>query len=225
MNITMLSDLQWRFNDFQTQVTLLIRENLKLKLNSDLPFSAPIKFQASKEKNESQWHLFKCILFPIWNKLLWKWERKGSKIFKTTPLTFPATFYPRYWYRILCLRYSFVLIFRHLYKCSTWTTTQLTDSTSFQPASHTRYIYSWYTFVWQLRSILRMRRRENTKIKLCNLCFNVSVFLLAFFFLWLRQFCRQSHFSSTKGVNSGENEFGLLSAKSDSCSLCHVISK
>lgn len=40
-------------------------------------------------------------------------------------------------------------------------------------------IYSWYTFVSlqcfsSERKILKMRRRENTKIKLCNLCFNVS---------------------------------------------------
>lgn len=78
------------------------------------------------------------------------------------------------------LSYSFVLIFRHLTNVLLATTRRKTKLPSlFLLRPHTRQlnslpIYSWYTFVSQLGRISKMRRRENTKIKLCNLCFNAS---------------------------------------------------
>lgn len=77
-------------------------------------------------------------------------------------------------------------------------------------------IYSWYTFVSWQGKILKMRRRENTKIKLRNLCFYVSYFSPSF----MASQCRQSHFSGCEGSKQWVKWVSKI--KTILVSLCHI---
>lgn len=79
-------------------------------------------------------------------------------------------------------KYSFVLIFRHPYKCLQRRRHNTLSRHPFHP--HHQFTAGIHLYLTMLldkkeKNLLQMRRRENTKIKLCNLCFTVSCFLSA----------------------------------------------